>query len=86
MLFEFTEEEVLIRDTARKMAAEIVAPLAPALVVRQTVTSVRTGTVHRGCLRHPNDIASTAVPASTSSSALLCFAPVVNRTGTSSTC
>jgi alkylation response protein AidB-like acyl-CoA dehydrogenase len=31
MLFEFTEEEVLIRDTARKMAAEIVAPLAPVL-------------------------------------------------------
>lgn len=31
MLFEFSEEEMLIRDTARKMAADIVAPLAPAL-------------------------------------------------------
>lgn len=31
MLFELTEEEILIRDTARRMAAEIVAPLAPAL-------------------------------------------------------
>jgi len=31
MLFELTEEELLIRDTARKMAAEIAAPLAAVL-------------------------------------------------------
>ncbi len=31
MLFELTEEEILIRDTARAMAAEIAAPLAPVL-------------------------------------------------------
>jgi acyl-CoA dehydrogenase len=31
MLFEFTEEEVMIRDTARRMGAEIVAPLAARL-------------------------------------------------------
>ena len=31
MLFEFSEEEILIRDTARRMAAEIVAPLAETL-------------------------------------------------------
>jgi len=31
MLFELTEEEILIRDTARRMSAEIVAPLAETL-------------------------------------------------------
>lgn len=31
MLFQLTEEEILIRDTARAMAAEIAAPLAPVL-------------------------------------------------------
>ncbi|MEI8145036.1 MAG: hypothetical protein WCH83_06205 [Alphaproteobacteria bacterium] len=31
MLFSLTDEEILIRDTARRIAAEKVAPLAAAL-------------------------------------------------------